>query len=154
MQIISAVGRGGLIWVALALLLAAVHRFRFPNLIPLVLTLIAATTVTDKLIKPTVNRSRPYEVQAVSTIGGRPSGPSFPSGHAANAIAGAWSLSQSNPAGAPIFWVLAVAIAYSRVYLGVHYPLDVAAGGAIGLICALLVSRLWRRFSGGFSSTG
>jgi undecaprenyl-diphosphatase len=38
-----------------------------------------------------------------------------------------------------IWWLLAAAIAYSRVYLGVHYPLDVLVGAIVGLVCAAVV---------------
>jgi undecaprenyl-diphosphatase len=58
---------------------------------------------------------------------------SFPSGHTATAVAGAIVLSYFVPQAAPLFALLAALIAYSRLYVGVHYPLDVLAGAAIGL---------------------
>ena len=78
-------------------------------------------------------------------IGGRPHDASFPSGHAANAFAGALVLSITAPRGRLAWWPLAVAIAYSRVYLGVHYPLDVVGGAGVGLACAGVVLFARRR---------
>jgi undecaprenyl-diphosphatase len=59
---------------------------------------------------------------------------SFPSGHAAAAFAVALAMAGVVPGG-PAFAVLAIAIGLSRVYLGAHYPLDVAAGAVIGIVC-------------------
>ena len=59
-------------------------------------------------------------------------GYSLPSGHAATAFAGAVALSYLWRRAAPLFFLLAAAIAYSRVYVGVHYPGDVLLGAAIG----------------------
>ena len=59
-------------------------------------------------------------------------GASFPSGHAAMSFAGATFLALAAPRLAPALFVLAAAVAYSRVYVGVHYPLDVVAGAALG----------------------
>jgi len=59
---------------------------------------------------------------------------SFPSGHSAAAFAVALAMAGVIP-GAPLFVFLAFAIGLSRLYLGAHYPLDVAVGACIGLLC-------------------
>jgi undecaprenyl-diphosphatase len=59
---------------------------------------------------------------------------SFPSGHAAAAFAVALAMAGLVPGG-PAFAALAFAVGLSRVYLGAHYPLDVAAGALIGILC-------------------
>lgn len=68
-----------------------------------------------------------------------PKDPSFPSGHAATSFAGATILSFAVPRLTPAWVVLACAIAFSRVYVGVHYPLDVLGGAALGVGIALVV---------------
>ena len=59
---------------------------------------------------------------------------SFPSGHSAAAFAVALAMAGVVPGG-PAFVALAFAVGLSRVYLGAHYPLDVAVGACIGLLC-------------------
>ena len=72
---------------------------------------------------------------------------SFPSGHTATAFAGATVLSYLVPRAAPAFVLLAAAIAYSRLYVGVHFPLDVVGGAVIGIATALLLLVAARRRS-------
>jgi undecaprenyl-diphosphatase len=62
-----------------------------------------------------------------------PTTSSFPSGHAATSFACAYVLARAAPRFAILFYVLAALIAFSRSYVGVHYPLDVIAGALIGL---------------------
>ena len=70
---------------------------------------------------------------------------SFPSGHAATSFAAATILTFAFPRlGAPLF-VLAAAVAFSRVYDGVHYPLDILGGAALGIFVALALRFLVRR---------
>jgi undecaprenyl-diphosphatase len=139
MWLLSGLGRGGMVWLAIGALVAW-RRSRWPDFATLVVAALLTTVVADYILKPTVNRKRPFVLDAtVRVIGGRPHDASFPSGHAANSFAGALVLSSTAPAGRAAWWLLAIAIAYSRVYLGVHYPLDVMAGALIGLCCAGLV---------------
>jgi undecaprenyl-diphosphatase len=66
-------------------------------------------------------------------------GDSLPSGHAATSFAGAVVLTYLFRKGAVAFFVLATAIAFSRVYGGLHFPSDVLAGAALGAVVALAI---------------
>jgi undecaprenyl-diphosphatase len=82
---------------------------------------------------------------------------SFPSGHATTAFAGAVALSYLWRRAAPLFFLLAAAIAFSRVYVGVHYPGDVLAGAALGSLVGLAwvaAFRLPRRTAAGRPQSG
>lgn len=106
-------------------------------------------TLALKLVS---DRPRPFEeVPGVDPlIGGTVAG-SFPSGHAATSFAGAVVLGYLFRRGLAPFLLLAVAVAWSRVYVGVHYPSDVLVGAALGLavgLVAVSALRLRRPTSG------
>lgn len=114
----------------------------------LVVALAAGNTAVD-LLKEALARPRPFaDLPDTRLLLGRGSSFSLPSGHAANwflalAVAG-WFYPHSRRA----LWPLAVAVGYSRVYCGVHYPGDVLAGALLGwsigrgVLC--LADGLWR----------
>ncbi len=92
-----------------------------------------------------VHRVRPYDVGVTQLLIAPSADPSFPSDHAAAAvaIAAAIAIGHGGRAAVP-YWCAAVAIAVSRVYLGTHYVTDVAAGAVIGAAAAVVVSRCYR----------
>jgi undecaprenyl-diphosphatase len=143
---LSAAGHAGLLWIALALVLAIAA-----GRPPLATTLITAATVwtADLLasaVKLAVGRERPYEVVAAADPLLRwDLGSSFPSGHAATSVAGAIVLTFLLGRWGLALGVLAAAVCFSRVYIGVHYPLDVVAGALLGAVAGLAAVAVVRR---------
>jgi len=100
-------------------------------------------------LKYSINRKRPFETYSFINKKVNASDPSFPSGHATAAFAAATSLSLSYPKWyviAPSF-LWAGSVAYSRMYLGVHYPSDVIGGIVIGVGTSWLVWEAEKRMN-------
>ena len=144
MVTLSAIGRGGMVWLAAGAALAIARRITLGALIRLALAILLSATLTDRVIKPLVHRPRPFTTsQDAGVLGPVPEDASFPSGHSANAFAGALVLVAETGAMPAVWFGLAAAIAFSRVYVGVHYPLDVIGGALVGLLSAAVVLRSW-----------
>jgi undecaprenyl-diphosphatase len=138
-------------WVKGPLLVAAglCADLRCRRLVPLVALAATASfaiaSALNALIKGLVDRNRPPESIGLDALVGVPGSPSFPSGHAMSAFAVATTLAALAPRTRLPVLALAALIAFSRVYLGVHFWLDVLAGAALGAAVGLAVAWAVRR---------
>lgn len=125
-------------WIVIALVLAFLWRRWW-----IVILTAAAVLIADLVaagLKDVTGIERPStRYSAPKPLVPAPHDGSFPSGHAATSFAAATILSAAAPRLTPAWALLATAIAFSRVYVGVHYPLDVVVGAILGVVIALLM---------------
>ena len=140
---LSWIGNSGLVWIALALALALLSR-RVAVLLYVALADVLAQLSTAA-VKLAIARERPDGHALIP----EPTSHSFPSGHAASSFACATVLAAFAPRLRWPLLVLAAAIAFSRVYVGVHYPLDVVAGALWGVAIGAAVLALRARLAAG-----
>jgi len=118
-----------------------------------VLLLILGITLSDQMcnnvLKPLVGRVRPCHVlDDVHLLINCTHSFSFPSSHATNIFTGMIIFSFVYPRLRIGLLIIAALVAYSRVYVGVHYPFDVLAGTALGVACAITIITIYRILSG------
>jgi membrane-associated phospholipid phosphatase len=139
MILASALGAGGFIWIIYGSI-AGIFPANTAAMWRLWMAIAVTFIVVDDVVKPFFERPRPFEVMTeITLIDARPDSPSFPSGHAAMAVAGALAGSRILPFSGAMLWPLAAVVALSRIYLGVHWPTDVLAGGLMGLAIAWFI---------------
>jgi membrane-associated phospholipid phosphatase len=113
------------------------------------------SAVVNLIVKPAAGRARPARGSAPRSATRNitmPRSRSFPSGHAASAVAFASGAGREMPPVSVPLHLLAALIAYSRVHTGVHYPADVVAGAVIGSAVADIVASTVARRSSGSSA--
>jgi undecaprenyl-diphosphatase len=149
MPFISWLGNNGGIWIAVALLLIFFKKYRSTGFLILA-ALLVCFIFNDILLKPLVTRLRPCNIQpgAVLLIP-RPADFSFPSGHSSSSFAAAAIIFFKNRRWGTAAIVLASLIAFSRLYLYVHYPSDVAAGILLGVATAFFTVWIVRKYKAG-----
>ncbi|MFE2164482.1 bifunctional phosphatase PAP2/diacylglycerol kinase family protein [Streptomyces sp. NPDC059447] len=113
-------------------------------------SLALASAAINSIGKWTVRRPRPLleGVPPVRQLATQPRTTSFPSGHSASAFAFTAGVALESPGWGAVLAPVAAAVAFSRVYTGVHYPSDVVAGAALGVASGFLVRRLARDAEG------
>ena len=135
---ITKLGDRGIIWIVLGIIFLFPKKTRRAAILSL-LSLLCAHLLCNEVLKDYVGRIRPYEVvEGLTSLIGPQSGYSFPSGHAMCGFAAAIVYFRHQPRrlGVPML-VLAILIAVSRLYVGVHYPSDVIIGAVLGTIIAV-----------------
>lgn len=142
-QVITTLGNGGAVWIALTVLLLLIPRTRNVGFMT-TLSLLGTLLVNNLLLKNLVNRTRPYEViEGLTYLVKTPVDSSFPSGHSACSFAVACIMFRRLPPkyGIPAL-ILAALIALSRLYVGVHYPSDVLFGVISGIVISYAAEAL------------
>lgn len=134
LRVITTLGNGGAIWIVLTILMLLLPKTRRVGFMTS-LSLIGTLLVNNLFLKNVVNRTRPYEViEGLTYLVRTPMDSSFPSGHSACSFAVACIIFRRLPKkyGVPAL-ILAIVIALSRLYVGVHYPSDVLFGTISGI---------------------
>ncbi len=156
MPVITTLGDAGAFWIGAALVMIFIPKYRKIGL-AMGGALIMGLLVCNVTLKPLVARIRPYDYQlevfgkTIELLIAAPHDFSFPSGHTlASFEAAAAILIRNKKLGIPAM-ILACLIAFSRLYLYVHYPTDVLFSVVLGIgfafLGTFLVDKLWDRFA-------
>ena len=138
MPAVTALGEFGLIWLAAAAVLLCRKGTR-RTAVEMLAALLIVLVVCNLTLKPLVDRTRPFAANGFEgLLIAAPTDPSFPSGHTASSFAAAAAWFRRDKRWGSAALVLAALIAFSRLYLYVHYPSDVLAGATLGVAAAFL----------------
>ena len=136
---ITSLGNAGIIWIVLAAVLLILPKTRKAGII-VAAALLMDLILCNLILKNLVARVRPYDVNTAIAIRiKKPLDFSFPSGHTAASFAAMTALFLAKMKKAWIAaLVLAVLIAFSRLYFYVHYPTDVLGGAIVGILSGII----------------
>lgn len=134
-QTVTHLGDAGLVWIALGLFLVCFPGFRRVGY-TIGIALFSGFLICNVLLKPMIDRLRPCELHLENLLLACPVDPSFPSGHTTASFAAAIAFSAFHPKWGLSLLTLAVLIAWSRMFLFVHWPSDVAVGILVGTLAA------------------
>jgi undecaprenyl-diphosphatase len=137
MVFFTTLGDAGLIWIAIVLIFLFQKRYRKSG-IYLAIILYLSMMLGDEVLKPIIGRIRPCnEFTQIPLLIARPLSPSFPSGHTIVGFSAATAIYYFHRIPGIAAYFLASLIAFSRMYLFVHYPTDILGGIVIGILSTL-----------------
>ncbi|MGL4761714.1 MAG: phosphatase PAP2 family protein [Sarcina sp.] len=139
------IGDLGAIWLLIGFVFFFFKRTRKIGVILYLSQILNIIVVT--ILKDTIQRPRPFlTLTDLHPLISLPTSYSFPSGHASSAFAGALVIAYMLRKWAVPAYALAITIAFSRVYLGVHYPSDIIVGAVIGTISSIIIITFYNNF--------
>lgn len=145
MRFVSSLGNNGAIWIGIAFALIILGGEKRKAGWLMIFSLAVEASICNVIIKPTVARVRPNDKHNLDITIKRPTDYSFPSGHTAASFAAAYSMCLSGfKKGLPMIY-LSILMGFSRIYLLVHYPMDVIVGAILGIVSASSVHKLSRK---------
>lgn len=140
MPIVTSLGDSGIIWIIISFMLLISKKYRKVGILS-ILALILTTAIGEVIIKNLIQRPRPfYEVTNIDLLIQKPLTYSFPSGHTGSSFAVAGVIGKLIKKYKIPVITLACIMAFSRLYLFVHYPTDILGGIVLGLICSYIVT--------------
>ena len=142
---ITLLGNGGAIWILAAVILLCTKKYRKQGLL-LLAGLIVGVLVGNVCLKHLIARPRPCWLDSsVQLLIANPTDYSFPSGHTLSSVIGTTVLTKTDRRFGYAAIPLAALIAFSRLYLYVHFPSDVFAAAVLGVAIGELVFRYGSR---------
>lgn len=145
MPFLSFIGERGLIWIIAFLPTLFFRKTRSWGII-MILSMGFAFLAGEIIIKNVVCRVRPCYLADIEMLVAMPESYSFPSGHSGSSFAAATALFIMNKKIGVFAYVLAFLIAFSRLYNYVHFPSDVICGIILGVLSALLIYFIFKKF--------
>lgn len=143
MPVITILGNNGMIWIILSLPLLISKKYRHVGFMAIG-ALLLSYLLGEGILKHLVQRSRPFvNLPAMDLLIAKPLSYSFPSGHTASSFAAVGILWREFKRYRIYMVTLAALIAFSRMYLYVHYPTDILGGILLGLACSWIVFRVY-----------
>lgn len=148
MVAITHLGDAGIVWIVLTLVLLLIPKMRKVGIV-LAVALVFDLILCNCIVKPFIARIRPYDINtAVELLVGRQVDYSFPSGHTAAGITCTVALYAMRRKWLwKIALFLSILIAFSRMYLYVHFPTDIIGGVVLGVVCGILGYVMTKKFS-------
>ena len=146
MPVVTAFGNMGMFWVVVALIISAKRKYRKCS-ITMMIGMILGVILGNFVVKNIVRRDRPCWINEISDmLIANPQDFSFPSGHTMSSFIAATILFYYDKRlGVPSFGV-ALLIAFSRMYLYVHFPTDIIGGAMLGVGIAIMTVSLTNRY--------
>ena len=136
----TTIGNTGAVWLIFGAVLMITKKYRKIGLC-VILSVSLCYVFNDMIIEQIVQRPRQFlSIEGLNTLVSKPSSFSFPSGHACAGFASSYTLTKMFGQRGAAAYILAVIIAFSRPYVGVHYVSDILVGAVVGTVGSIFLN--------------